>query len=167
MIAASAAAALKGQAVEAGDASAGVLLRFREKFRLPELEIHSNRFWTWSVRPEQPTLGAGVLSLRRPCPHFGQVSRAEGAALSKIVAVAERSLGRAVAPDRINYLMLMMVDHHVHFHVIPRYARPISAFGREWRDPDWPSPPQLSPDANEGGTATLIRLRELLASGAV
>lgn len=31
-------------------------------------------------------------------------------------------LGAAFAYDKINYLMLMMVDPDVHFHVLPRYA---------------------------------------------
>ena len=33
----------------------------------------------------------------------------------------EGVLGRTFNYDRINYLMLMMVDPDVHFHVIPRY----------------------------------------------
>jgi diadenosine tetraphosphate (Ap4A) HIT family hydrolase len=139
------------------------LVQFHAKFRLPELEIRSNIHWTWSIRPEQPTLGAGVLSLRRPCAHFADIDAAEGAALADIVSEIETGLRRAFAPDHINYLMLMMVDHHVHFHVLPRYGRPIILMDQQWLDCSWPGPPDISEDANRGGAATLLHLRALLA----
>ncbi len=41
------------------------LAEFHEKFRVPELEVVSSAHWTWSVRPVQTTLGAGILSLNR------------------------------------------------------------------------------------------------------
>jgi len=49
-----------------------------------------------------------------------------------------------VAYERINYLMLMMVDPNVHFHVIPRYSEPRHWEGLEFPDAGWPGPPQLS-----------------------
>ena len=38
-----------------------------------------------------------------------------------ITAEIEATLSAEVAYERINYLMLMMVDPNVHFHVFPRY----------------------------------------------
>ena len=38
------------------------------------------------------------------------------------MAAIERALTAFCGYERINYLMLMMVDPHVHFHVIPRYS---------------------------------------------
>lgn len=32
----------------------------------------------------------------------------------------------------------MMYDLEVHFHVIPRYSRPVNFAGREFVDPNWP-----------------------------
>ena len=40
--------------------------------------------------------------------------------------------------------MLMMVDPHVHFHVIPRYASQRDFLGLSFVDQDWPKPPDLS-----------------------
>ena len=34
----------------------------------------------------------------------------------------DTALAKTFAPDKLNYLMLMMVDPDVHFHVLPRYA---------------------------------------------
>ena len=42
--------------------------------------------------------------------------------------------GHVSSPEATsNYLMLMMVDPHVHFHVIPRYAAP-----QRFEDVDFP-----------------------------
>ena len=39
--------------------------------------------------------------------------------------------------------MLMMVDPHVHFHVIPRYDGSRSFGGMSFPDRAWPGPPDL------------------------
>jgi diadenosine tetraphosphate (Ap4A) HIT family hydrolase len=60
------------------------------------------------------------------------------------VALSERALAAFCQYDRINYLMLMMVDPDVHFHVIPRYCEPRTWGGTEFADAGWPGPPQLA-----------------------
>src|SRR3546814_9403513 len=45
--------------------------------------------------------------------------------------------------DLINYLMLMMVDPHVHFHVLPRYDGERSGAGLTVADAGWPAQPDL------------------------
>jgi diadenosine tetraphosphate (Ap4A) HIT family hydrolase len=75
--------------------------------------------WSWSVRPAQATLGAGVLSLNRYAARFSDVTAAEMADLAALLTKLEQALQSAFAYEAINYLMLMMVDKHVHFHVIP------------------------------------------------
>jgi diadenosine tetraphosphate (Ap4A) HIT family hydrolase len=39
--------------------------------------------------------------------------------------------------------MLMMVDPHVHFHVIPRYSGSRDWMELEFPDMGWPGPPRL------------------------
>lgn len=48
-----------------------------------------------------------------------------------------------MAYAKINYLMLMMVDPHVHFHVIPRYDGAREWNSREFVDVGWPKVPDL------------------------
>jgi len=55
----------------------------------------------------------------------------------------QAALAKAVDYGKINYLMLMMVDPHVHFHVIPRYEGSRSAAGLTIRDAGWPGQPDL------------------------
>src|SRR5207253_7578590 len=114
---------------------------FASKFNLAGLTVERYRFWTWSVRPVQCTLGASVLSLNRPCPAWGEVTAEENAGLAEVVAALERRLHARFGYEKINYLMLMMVDPQVHFHVIPRYSARMEMFGEDWHDTAWPKPP--------------------------
>ena len=138
------------------------LAEFHEKFRVPELEVVRSEYWTWSVRPVQSTLGAGILSLNRFATAWGDLSTDEGADLASVVTTLEAAIADFSAPGRMNYLMLMMVDAHVHFHVLPRYADVRDRAGQQWRDPTWPGPPGLGDDSNLGGSETLLAIRDAL-----
>jgi diadenosine tetraphosphate (Ap4A) HIT family hydrolase len=63
--------------------------------------------------------------------------------LKTVTAAVEAALARAVSYERLNYLMLMMVDPHVHFHVIPRYEGTRERDGVDLPDRGWPRPPEL------------------------
>ena len=116
---------------------------FQEKFRVAEFAIFKNNGWTLSLRPNQATLGSCILSLNRACESFADITPDEAAQLAKIVHYADGQLQAAFAFDKINYLMLMMVDHHVHFHVIPRYADTKDFVGVIFEDANFPRPPDL------------------------
>jgi len=62
---------------------------------------------------------------------------------SSAIKDIEAALKAAFDYDKINYLMLMMVDPNVHYHVIPRYAAARSFNGAENADSGWPGPPAL------------------------
>lgn len=138
---------------------------FRAKFRVDELLVVRNEAWSWSVRPGQVTLGSGILSLNRYAACFSEVTAAEMAALAGIVGSLERALRSAFDYQAINYLMLMMVDHHVHFHVIPRYAGARRFAGLDWADRGWPAQPVLAEvqHAEQAALPALLR-QELQAA---
>lgn len=116
---------------------------FAKKFRLKELLLHESNYWIWSLRPVQSTLGAGILSLKRYAESFSDINVEEGLELSEIVKIIERKLREAFVYDRINYLMLMMVDPHLHFHIIPRYSDTVEFENIQWFDEGWPGLPIL------------------------
>jgi len=130
-------------------------------FGYPGTLIAELDHWVVLLRPRQVTLGSLVLACKEAATAFGQVSPAAVAELGQATAGLEAMLRSAFAYDKINYLMLMMVDPHVHFHVIPRYAAPRAFDGRDFADAAWPKPPDvtqalgLAPEAFE-------RLREHL-----
>lgn len=116
---------------------------FTTKFQVDELLIKQVGSWNISLRPAQVTLGSLVLSLARPCPEMGGLQPEETAELSEAFTTIEKLLQKSFAPDKINYLALMMVDHQVHFHVIPRYETPPEFSGTSFPDADWPKPPNV------------------------
>lgn len=138
------------------------LSEFQAKFRVTELALLATDHWVWSLRPGQCTIGAGILSLARPATAFAQMTAAEGADLAVIVAKLEAVLERFSAPDKMNYLMLMMVDPHLHFHVIPRYAQAREVAGRTWTDSGWPALPNIADNADLAGEPVLLDIHTAL-----
>lgn len=136
------------------------------KFGDPLNRIAQTAHWTVLLRPRQPTLGSLVLVCREPAQAFGQLSAAAYADLGCVVAILEPTLREFVGYERINYLMLMMVDPDVHFHVIPRYSAARRFADVEYPDVGWPGPPQLdaalAPDAATCA-ALVVQLREAWA----
>ncbi|OYQ33851.1 HIT family protein [Niveispirillum lacus] len=114
------------------------------KFGYPASTVAETALWSVQVRPQQPTLGALVLVCKEPVTAFGQLSPAAFAELQTVVARVERVLARFTAYQKINYLMLMMVDPDVHFHVIPRYEGVRDYAGIPFADAGWPGPPALA-----------------------
>ena len=112
-------------------------------FGYPDTLVAETESWLVLVRPKQPTFGALVLVCKEEAEAFSSLSPAAFADLSVAVKGIERTLGRLVAYEKINYLMLMMVDRDVHFHVIPRYDGTRSFAGIDFPDAGWPGPPNL------------------------
>lgn len=135
---------------------------FNTKFKLDELLIIQTDFWCWSVRPVQCTIGAGILSLKRPAESMSELTSEEGVDLIKITKIIESTLKSAFNAEKMNYIMLMMVDYHIHYHVIPRYSKDIEFAGNSFKDLGWPKPPIL--DAEPVSNEILMAIRDYLKS---
>lgn len=130
------------------------------KFGDPATRIAQTTHWTVLLRPRQPTLGSLVLVCREPVRAFSELSAAAYQDLRAIVRSIEPALREVSAYERINYLMLMMVDPDVHFHVIPRYQGSRTFMGAEYPDAGWPGPPDLQAAlAPEPGALGALRER--------
>lgn len=114
------------------------------KFGYPATLVREYDHWVVLLRPAQLTLGSLVLAARSAATDFGDLPPEAFADLKQATADISTVLGKAVSHARLNYLMLMMVDPHVHFHVFPRYDGERSAAGLTFADPSWPGPPDLS-----------------------
>jgi diadenosine tetraphosphate (Ap4A) HIT family hydrolase len=113
------------------------------KFGAPQTIIHQYQYWSVLLRPIQLTLGSLVLAAHEPAHEFSKLSPASFTELHKITAQLESALAKAFNYDKLNYLMLMMVDPDVHFHVIPRYAKAKYFNGLEFIDFGWPGAPDF------------------------
>ncbi|HBK57439.1 MAG TPA: HIT family protein [Xanthomonadales bacterium] len=133
------------------------------KFGYPDTLIRAYRHWLVLLRPAQATLGALVLASTEPVRSLSEVSADGFTELARITADIEQALAAAFAYQRINYLLLMMVDPDVHFHVLPRYHDPRRFADTLFTDPGWPGPPRLDhstdcdPACREALLATLRR----------
>jgi diadenosine tetraphosphate (Ap4A) HIT family hydrolase len=112
--------------------------------------------WLVLLRPAQPSLGALVLAAKSDAGAFGDLPGEAHAELKAVTAAIEAALKQAVGYERINYLMLMMVDPHVHFHVLPRYEGERSGAGISVADAGWPGQPDL-------GAAVKLDEKEIVA----
>lgn len=130
-----------------------------EKFGWPATMIAEYEHWVVLLRPAQPTLGSLILAAKSDATAFGDLPAPAHAELKIVTAAIETALTQAVRYQKINYLMLMMVDPHVHFHVIPRYEGVRDGEGLSIIDAGWPGQPDLSqatkPDATQ--QAALVR----------
>jgi diadenosine tetraphosphate (Ap4A) HIT family hydrolase len=113
------------------------------RFGFPQTLVAEYEQWVVLLRPAQPTLGSLVLAAKGEATAFSDLEPAAFAQLSEVIRDVETALAAAVGYARINYLMLMMVDPHVHFHVLPRYEGERSACGVTVRDAGWPKVPAL------------------------
>ncbi len=113
------------------------------KFGYPGSLVRDYEHWVVLLRPAQVTLGALILAARSDATAFGQLPPGAHAELARISMEIEATLKSEVAYDKINYLMLMMVDPNVHFHIFPRYAGSRSIDGVTIADSGWPGPPDL------------------------
>lgn len=115
-----------------------------EKFGYPDSLLAEYDHWIVQLRPAQVTLGSLVLVCKENASRFGEIGPAASAELHRVTARIEQVLGDAFQNDKINYLMLMMVDPDVHFHVLPRYESDRDYEGTAFTDASWPGPPQIT-----------------------
>ena len=114
------------------------------KFGYPNTLVAETEYWQVLVRPQQPTYGALVLVCKEEAKAFSDLTPAAFADMKRAVDGIEALLRHTVAYERINYLMLMMVDPDVHFHVVPRYEGERQHGGHTFKDAGWPGPPALA-----------------------
>lgn len=133
------------------------------KFAWPRSRVAETACWTVQLRPKQPTLGSLVVVCKEPVTAFSDLSPAAFAELREITGGVERLLRGFVDYQRINWLMLMMVDPDVHFHVIPRYQGSRDWDGLHFGDAGWPAVPALG-EAVDLDDTRLVRLAAELAA---
>ena len=133
------------------------------RFGYPETLLKEYRHWVVLLRPEQPTLGSLILASTSDATAFSALPPEAFAELGTVVSDLEASMKAAVDYEKINYLMLMMVDPHVHWHVLPRYEGERSAEGVTVPDKGWPKQPQLA-EAVKLEPDEIVALREWLGA---
>ena len=132
-------------------------------FGYPETLVRQYDHWAILVRPAQVTLGSLILVSTSDATAFGMLPDGAHAELGIVIPAIEAALRDFVQFEKINYLMLMMVDPHVHFHVLPRYSGGRSWHSLELADAGWPGQPNLQ-SATALDTAQRSALRNEIAA---
>lgn len=114
------------------------------KFGYPDTLLREYEHWVVLLRPSQVTLGSLILASKSDATAFGQLPIGAHAELAAVTKEVEMLLAKEIGYERINYLMLMMVDPHVHFHIFPRYEGSRSIGHAVIEDRGWPGPPDLA-----------------------
>jgi diadenosine tetraphosphate (Ap4A) HIT family hydrolase len=132
-----------------------------KSFGYPDTVVAETASWLVLVRPKQPTFGSLVLVCKEEAKAFSDLSPAAFADLQVAVQGIEGLLRKRVNYGKINYLMLMMVDLDVHFHVIPRYEGAREADGVSYPDAGWPGQPNLGAVHDLGAEGAAVLARDL------
>src|SRR5947199_502832 len=83
------------------------------KFGFPSTLVRRYEHWCVLLRPAQVTLGSLILGSLSEATRFSQIPPQAFAELAGVIRDIEEGLSAFRPYDRINYLMLMMVDPHV------------------------------------------------------
>jgi diadenosine tetraphosphate (Ap4A) HIT family hydrolase len=107
-------------------------------FGYPLSALREYEHWVVLLRPGQITLGSLVVCTTGAQTRMSDMPAAAFTELEHVFRGAETALRTALNPDKINHLMLMMVDPHVHWHVVPRYGEPRTVGTSTIPDAGWP-----------------------------
>jgi diadenosine tetraphosphate (Ap4A) HIT family hydrolase len=112
-------------------------------FGYPATLLCEYEHWVVLLRRQQVTAGSMVLAAKHGAERLPELPPEAFSEMRRASADLEQALRETFAFEKINYLLLMMVDRQVHFHVIPRYAGPRDAVGIAFEDRGWPRAPSL------------------------
>ena len=132
-----------------------------KKFGYPETLVKEYEHWAVLLRPRQVTLGSLVLACKDQAASLPEIPGEAFVELKQATRELELAIRHAFQFERINYLMLMMVDPDVHFHVIPRYAGKRNVDGIEFEDVGWPKHPDMT-RAHDVSKDVFARIRQIL-----
>jgi len=114
------------------------------KFGYPDTLIEETDFWYILLRPGQVTLGALILIEKSGKKQFSELSSESINDMGITIKRIEKVLSDLFNYEKINYLMLMMLDPEVHFHIIPRYSTEQRFKLIKFKDAGWPGLPDLT-----------------------
>lgn len=129
------------------------------KFGYPSTLVQEYSYWVVLVRPAQLTLGSLIVAAKSEATDFGSLPVTHYVELKQVAEDISSACNALIQHEKLNWLMLMMVDPHVHFHLFPRYQGSRQAAGLQIEDQDWPGPPDLKKSTilSEGQISTLVR----------
>ena len=92
-----------------------------QKFSIEKNLLKEYNHWFLLYRNQQVTKGSMVLIVKGDYKAFSELSIEVLKELKYVYSDIEFKLKIFLGFEKINYLALMMMDPHVHYHIFPRY----------------------------------------------
>lgn len=137
------------------------MAKILDTFHVSKLLIKEYNNWYLVLRKDQVTLGSLVLIEKNFENDYSSLPSKSFQELEVIVKDLELVLKSLFQYDKINYLMLMMVDPEVHYHIIPRYSKIKEWNSLKFYDFGWPKTPNLK-RFNDLSDKDIIELKEFI-----
>lgn len=100
--------------------------------------IKDYKYWGWYVHENQGILGRTyVWCKREDALDLPDATPEEREELFDILREVESVLTKTFKPDIFNYAFLGNTTHHLHGHILPRYAKPVQFNNRTFIDKNW------------------------------
>jgi diadenosine tetraphosphate (Ap4A) HIT family hydrolase len=99
-----------------------------------ELDIKEYEHWRVGLHSNQVYLGRSVVVLKRHEEDFFDTTQEEQKEFLEIGKQMRDALREAFDPDLLNYSTLGNEVRHVHWHLVPRYERPVEFDGMIFED---------------------------------
>ena len=100
--------------------------------------IKDYKYWGLYIHENQGILGRTYIwCKRKDALDLPDATDEEQKELFEILQEVEKILERAFKPDMINYAFLGNFTHHLHGHILPRYAKPVEFNGQAYVDKNW------------------------------
>ena len=115
-----------------------------DTFDCENLLIKEYANWYLLLRAEQFTIGSLVLIEKSFKTKYSDIPKESFLEFGLIVREIESALSNLFSYSKINYLMLMMKDDEVHYHIIPRYSGDVTFESVDFKDFGWPRLPNFS-----------------------
>lgn len=96
--------------------------------------VLDNDYWTLVLNENQATLGRVFFALKRHEIDIAALTPDEVASLWAFLRETKVALTALFAPDHFNYMFLMNLTPHAHFHIFPRYQTSREFANQSWTD---------------------------------
>jgi len=96
--------------------------------------VLAKNHWTLVLNENQATLGRVFFALNRHETDIAALTEGELTSLWAFLGQTKAALTALFAPDHFNYMFLMNLTPHAHFHIFPRYAGGREFAGQTWAD---------------------------------
>jgi len=105
--------------------------------RQSDLTIKEYPLWTAEISDSPTPIGWTYIILKRHIEYFDELTNKELIELKEIIRELKKMLVKSFNPDWFNVMQLGNGGRHMHFHLVPRFKRPVKFDGKTFRDPDY------------------------------